>query len=333
MRGSILIITLLVISILVVAATETMRRMQVEKASAAVYTGTVQGRVLARSGQSLAQYLLADDLLQDTEDEADHYGEAWALQHQNRLDLPLLSDQNLNASVIDEQGKFPINSLVAENGSWSEPHRQTLVNLLGNRPFSLSQEKVEELMPRIKDWLDTDSRPSGVHGAENDTYALEGSSAACRNGPLLFATELLHIKGMPRRIFEQADNQPKLQDLITVHTRGAININTARPEILAAMVNPDVARETAREFASAMLDYRRDPMHFDFLSETDWYRNRMAGYNDIQLPAGIVTTSSNMFALLLEAQIGQVRTSWYAVLEREPAKDQVVFHVLHTETD
>jgi general secretion pathway protein K len=332
-----LIITLLIISVLVVTVTETMRRMQVEQASAAIYVSTARGRAVNRSAQALVAYLLAQDR-KDPEDTgkgtADHYGEPWALfPDQDQVDLPPLPDGALNATVVDEQGKFPINSLVTEDGAWSEPHRQTLVNLLGSPPFSLPREKLEMIMPRIKDWLDTDSNPSGVHGAEADTYALEEGRISCRNGPLLFAGELAFIQDMPGKIFKQTDDRPGLLDLISVHTRGAININTARPEILAAMVNPDIPRETAREFASTMAAYRRDPMHYDFLSEPDWYRNRMAGYNDVQLPAELVAVSSDIYALMLRADIGGIQTSRYIVLRRKISKGTITFDPVHKETE
>lgn len=333
MRGSILIMTLLIISVLVVTVTESMRRMQVEQVSAAIFSSTAKGRALNRSAQALAQHLLARDLA-DQKQKADHPGEAWALfPDQDQVDLPPLLPGQLNATLIDEQGKFPINSLVTDNGSWSEAHRQTLANLLGNPPFSLPEEKISELMPRIKDWLDADNRPTGVHGAEADTYALEKGDATCRNGPLIFARELLLVKGMPRDIFPSADDQPGLDDLLSVHTRGAININTAGPELLAAMVNPDVNQETAAEFAAEMITYRQDPMHFEFLSESDWYRNRMAGYNDIQLPAQLVTTTSDIYALRVTAHIGSTQTSRYTVLKRDGAEDGASFRTLHTETE
>lgn len=333
MRGSILIMTLLIISVLVVTVTETMRRMQVEQVSAAIFSSTAQGRALNRSAQALVQHLLARDLA-DQEQKADHLGEAWALfPDQDGVDLPPLPPGQLNATISDEQGKFPINSLVTDNGSWSEAHRQTLANLLGSPPFSLPEEKISELMPRIKDWLDADNRPTGVYGAEADTYALETGNATCRNGPLLFARELLLVKGMPSDVFTPPDDRPGLDDLISVHTRGAININTAGPEILAAMVNPDVNRETAAEFAAEMITYRQDPMHFEYLSESDWYRNRMAGYNDIQLPAELVATTSDIYALMCTARIGGTQTSRYTVLKREASGDGATFHTLHTETD
>lgn len=333
MRGSILIMTLLIISVLVVTVTETMRRMQVEQVSAAIFSSTAQGRALNRSAQALAQHLLARDLA-DQEQKTDHPGEAWALfPDQHQVDLPPLPPGQLNATLIDEQGKFPINSLVTDNGSWSEAHRQTLANLLGNPPFSLPEEKISELMPRIKDWLDADNHPTGVHGAEADTYALEKGNATCRNGPLIFARELLLVKGMPSDVFNPPDDRPGLDDLLSVHTRGAININTAGPELLAAMVNPDVNPETAAEFAAEMITYRQDPMHFEFLSESDWYRNRMAGYNDIQLPAELVATSSDIYALMFTAHIGGTQTSRYTVLKREGTGDGASFRILHTETD
>ena len=57
-------------------------------------------------------------------------------------------------------------------------------------------------------------------------------------------------------------------------------------------------------------------MHWDFLGEPDWYRNRMAGYNDISLPAELITTQSSHFSVKLTGKSGVGRKSIFACLER-----------------
>jgi hypothetical protein len=57
-------------------------------------------------------------------------------------------------------------------------------------------------------------------------------------------------------------------------------------------------------------------MHWDFLSESDWYRNRMAGYNDISLPVELITTQSMHFTVQMTGKVGVGRKSIFAYLER-----------------
>ena len=317
--GSVLILVLLLISILVVTVMESMRQMQVESASSAMFAGSFQGRTLARSGVAFARALLVQDAL-DEDSKADHQGETWAgFLEQNDIPLPELTTGELNGTMVDEQGKFPINDLVSEKGQYSAQFKQVLERLLAAR---LNEEEIEPLMQALKDWLDPDDNPTGEFGAESFFYQSEGQSYGCANGPFLSLQELLLVRGMTPKLFYGTEDAAGLRDLLTVHTTETVNINTASPDILAAMVNPSVRMETAREFALAAAEYRQDPRHFEYLGESDWYRNRVAGYNDIQLPGEMVATSSNTFSVQVQADVNGIVTSMFAVLKREKQGDK-----------
>lgn len=328
-NGSILIITLLVISILVVTVTETLRRMQVEQASTAVYTGFVQGQSRNRAALACIKHLLAEDV-RTQERAMDHLHEPWArFPDQSEVPLPPLGP--LNATITAENSKFPINAIVDDDGNWNTPYKDVFERLLRLPPFAVPEETLEQLLPALKDWMDPDNTPTGVHGAEKDAYTLQGSSVAPRNGPVQSLDELRHVRHMPARLFRATGHQPPLYDLLSVHTGSRININTASPILLAALVNPSVRPETAKAFAENMVRYRNDPFHFEYLHEADWYRNRMAGFNDIQLPPKLISTTSSTFAITLTARIGAVRASRYTLLKRDIQGDSVAFSTLYTE--
>jgi hypothetical protein len=63
-------------------------------------------------------------------------------------------------------------------------------------------------------------------------------------------------------------------------------------------------------------------MHWEFLSESDWYRNRMAGYNDISLPAELITTRSSYFSVQMTGKVGVGRKSIFAYLERRTEQEE-----------
>ena len=63
-------------------------------------------------------------------------------------------------------------------------------------------------------------------------------------------------------------------------------------------------------------------MHWDFLGESDWYRNRMAGYNDISLPVELITTQSMHFTVQMTGEVGGGRKSIFAYLERQKSDQE-----------
>jgi general secretion pathway protein K len=329
-QGSILILILLLISILVVLVLEGMHQMQVEAASSKIFTANVQGRSLNRSGLLFARHILAADKALDLEEEnlSDHYGEFWSgFLDQDTLQGPVFTTGGLKGTIQDEQAKFPVNFLVDDQGKYRNAHKEVFIRLLENAPFGLKPEKIQELLSALKDWLDADDSPEGELGAEQAYYSFQGKHSTCRNGPLASLAELRLVKGFDQDLLQGGKDRPGLIQLLTVHSSGRVNINTAPAMLLAALVQPGITRETADSFAQAMLTYRRDPDHFDFLHEKDWYRNRMAGFNDIQLPAGLIATSSDFFSTRLTARVGGIQVLAYAVHKRESAADVVNVHL------
>ena len=90
-----------------------------------------------------------------------------------------------------------------------------------------------------------------------------------------------------------------------------------------ALVKQSVSTDTAAEWAENIVAYRQEPMHWDFLGESDWYRNRMAGYNDISLETDLINTQSKYFAVKMTGKSGVGRKSILAYLERrKPEKEE-----------
>ncbi len=330
-RGSILILVLLVISILVVTVMESIRLARVESMGSKIFSGSLNCRPVAASGIAFAKYLLLQDLKE--KDRADHLGEAWSgFLKQDEVFLPPLEVGRLNGTITDEQGKFPINFLIDDDGESRPEYIQVFTRLLSSPPLELPPEKVEELTQSIKDWIDTDDTLAGEFGAEKEYYASHGRGRSCRNAPVKALGELGYVRGMTREILEGTAERSGLNELITVYSNGKININTASRPILAAMVNPGVNQDTARKFSDSAAKYRTNRQHFDFLQEKDWYRNRMSGFNDIQLPSELVATQSDYFSVLLQASIGNISLTRFAVFNRAQNKDQTTIRTLITET-
>jgi general secretion pathway protein K len=269
---------------------------------------------------SLAISLLAKDL---AENEVDHPGEPWAqVAEADALPVQLPEDGTLEGKVVDEASKFPINYLVDKDGKAQDIYQKVLTGLLTNKPFQLEEEEAQGLVQAITDWLDRDDETAGEFGAETIYYQQLEHPYECKNGPLTSLAELQLVRGMTEALYFGAEENPGLRDLLTVYGNGKININTATPLILRALVSKSVSEDTAEAWAESVVAYREEPMHWDFLAEPDWYRNRMAGFNDISLPAELVTTQSNHFSAKLTGKAGVGRKSIFACLERTKSESE-----------
>jgi general secretion pathway protein K len=324
--GAALILVLLMVSILVVLVLETIRAMQVEEAGARYFQESFSAEALAKSGVQLAMALLAADGELAREDEkknVDHVGESWALLPQpDSLPTTLPDVGELEGHVLDESGKFPINFLVDDDGALRPTHNNVLVKLLTSTPFSMEPEETTGLVMAIKDWLDKDDVPSGEFGAEDDYYQGLEAPYRSKNGPMTSLAELQLIRGINESLYFGKEGEPGLKDLLTIYGNGKININTAGPLILQALVSSSAAEETTADWAESVIAYREDSMHWDFLVESDWYRNRMVGFNDISLPAEIITVRSSHFSVQMTGITGAGRKSIFAYLERQERKEE-----------
>jgi len=318
--GAALILALLMITILVVFVLETMRAMQVEGAGVRHFQDGIRAEALAKSGVNIAISLLKNDL---TENEVDHRGEPWALLPKpDALPVDLSEAGTLEGRVEDETGKFPINYLVDEEGKVQEVHQQVLTRLLTNAPFEMEAEEAQGVVMAIRDWLDKDDEPAGEFGGETDYYQGLEQPYECRNGPLTSLSELQLIRGVSEALYLGKEENPGLKDLLTVYSDGKINVNTAGPLILQALVSPTVSQDTAEGWAESVVAYRQEPMHWDFLSESDWYRNRMAGYNDISLPVELIATQSMHFTVQMTGKVGAGRKSIFVYLQRRKSEKE-----------
>ncbi|MBW1982375.1 MAG: type II secretion system minor pseudopilin GspK [Deltaproteobacteria bacterium] len=314
--GAALILALLMITVLVTVVIESLRGVQVEATGARYFQDGFRAEALAKSGVHLAMQMLAID---GADNEVDHLGEPWAeVLQPGMLPRSLAEAGTLEGKVVDENGKFPVNFLVDDKGALRPDYQQVFERLLTMSPMSLDAEKAHAVATALKDWLDKDEETTETTGAEADYYQTLEKPHGCRNGPIVALDELLLVRGITPELYYGKDGKPGLKDFVTVRSSGRININTAGVQVLQALVPATVAPETASEWAQNVVAYRSEPFHYDFLKEKDWYRNRMPGFNDIVLPAALVTTTSDYFSVEMTARVGAGRKSIFAYLEREP---------------
>jgi general secretion pathway protein K len=90
----------------------------------------------------------------------------------------------------------------------------------------------ENLAEFAADWLDADNIPFNEGGAESAYYAALSPPYQAANRPLVSVNELLRVKGFDRNVLSVL-----LPFVTALPSKTAVNVNTAPPEVLAALVN------------------------------------------------------------------------------------------------
>jgi general secretion pathway protein K len=263
--------------------------------------------------------------------EYDARNEAWAAHHPF-IEEGWLEDLGLDEkawgrveySVRDESGKINVN-VVGERYLW---------NLAILEPAWTSA---------ILDWVDADDVPR-PGGAESEYYARLTPPRLPRNAAVMALDELLAVKGMTPEFFlngveDLVEAPPEAADgsgdpagafetgprsVLTVYgDSGLININTARPEVLAA-ISPSLSEETVRGIAERVrgpdgLLGGSDDEPFESLDDLV----TIYGITDLELALlrAACTVRSTVFSIHCRASSldGSVTKTTHAVVERDAA--------------
>ncbi|HUW36848.1 MAG TPA: type II secretion system minor pseudopilin GspK [Rhodocyclaceae bacterium] len=289
-QGVAIILAMSVVALAAMAATAIMVSESTWSRQSELTTDHVQAQLLVSAGVDWVRAVLSDDRRISN---VDYLGEPWALH------LPPMPVENgeLAGHIDDQQGAFNLNNLVS-NGKENvgELARfQRLLAILG---------LPENLAAALVDWVDSDSEVQPQGGAEDAYYLALNPPYLAANRPLVDVAELSLVRG-----FDQ-DVRARLAPFVTALPGPTpVNVNTATPEVLAAVVDGldlDGARAlvTARERA-----YFRDTA--DFLSRLP---------KGAAVGTGEISVSSDYFLATLRVTIGDARARGQALLFRPDAK-------------
>ena len=119
--------------------------------------------------------------------------------------------------VVDENGKFNLNSLIWPNGTTNEAAFNSFIRLLKNLNLD------EDIAYRVADWIDRDLEPRR-----------RDSEEGTKNDYLDSTDELLFVKGIDSQAYD------KLSPLVTVYGieqayNNLININTASRAVIMSL--------------------------------------------------------------------------------------------------
>lgn len=288
-RGVAIVLAMGVVALAALTATAIMVSQSTWARQSELAADHAQAQTLIQVGVDWTRALLSDD---HRSNNVDHLGEPWALK------LPPIQVENgsLSGQIDDQQGRFNLNNLVQDGkvNLAQLAHFQRLLSILGLPPA---------LADTLADWIDEDSEPQPQGGAEDGFYLALQPPYLAANRPLIDVAELVLVSGFDDGV--RARLRPFVSAL-PVFT--AVNVNTAPPEVIAAVVE-DLGLDGARTLVE-----KRNRAYFrdsnDFLN---------------QLPKGVMMATedlsfgSNYFMVQMRVTINSAQARSAALLARTDA--------------
>lgn len=288
-RGVAIVLAMGVVALAALEATAIMTSQSAWVRRSELAADHAQALVLVQAGVDWSRAVLGDDRRVSS---VDHPGEAWAL----RLPPIPVDNGELKGYLEDQQGAFNLNNMV-KNGKIDPAQLAAFRRLLSilDLPATLADA--------LADWLDADNLPQPQGGAEDGYYLANPTPYLAANQPLADVAELALVRGYDESV------RARLRPFVTALPRfTAVNVNTARPEVLAATIE-GLDIDSARSLTAQR--------------ERTYFRDK-AGFLD-RLPGGIVavedniSVSSDYFLATVQVGYGSATAHGKALLGRESA--------------
>lgn len=222
-QGIALITILMMVALASIIAATIAQRQQNTNESTAYLLRQHQSLNYAKSAESFFSELLVQDAKSGSK--SDHLQETWA---QPMPAFPI-DGGYVAGRIVDETGKFNLNTLVKEDGT-PNPNAQAFFQALLKR-VGLSAELVEAVI----DWQDQDDLVIGAMGAESAYYGSLPKPYLPSNRSFQSVEELKQVRGF------EGQNYELIRPYVTAipSKTSKININTA-PTLLIATINENL---------------------------------------------------------------------------------------------
>jgi general secretion pathway protein K len=245
-----------------------------------------QAQALAMAGVQWARQVLYDDVRRGS---VDHLKEPWAIA------LPPIPLENgeIRGGIADAQARLNINAL-GDKGTATALERARIGRLVASLP------DFANALDAIGDWIDADVelRPNG---AEDAYYGSLPVPRIAANAPIGRIAELGAVKGV------SLTSLAAISPFITALPLGTpVNVNTAPPEVIAAIVE-NLSSEGLAAFVA-----KRDKAPFSSLSDFRAALPPTATLSD----ASLLDVKSNWFYVTVEARQGTTIARARALVNR-----------------
>jgi general secretion pathway protein K len=247
----------------------------------------VQAQALAMAGVQWARQIVNDNAGGGVV----HLGQPWALR------LPALPIENgsITGYIVDAQSRINVNNIA---GVPAAPTRTALQRLFTALALPSS------LLNAIGDWVDADDRVSEPGGAEDAWYLSQPRPGLAANAPVRRASELLAVRGS-----DPGSLARLLPFVSALDAPTSVNVNTAPPEVLAAVVGGlDAA-------GAAVLVASRAQTPFATIAD---FRSRLPRPN-LVVDETLIDVRSDWFEVSIEARQGDTLARARALLKRAAA--------------
>jgi len=249
----------------------------------------VQAQALAMAGVQWARQIVNDNAAGGIV----HLGQPWALR------LPALPIENgsIAGYIVDAQSRINVNNIAGIPAAPAAT-RTALQRLFAALALPPS------LLNAIADWVDADDSVSEPGGAEDAWYLSQPRPGLAANAPVRRASELLAVRGA-----DPGSVARLLPFVSALDAPASVNVNTAPPEVLAAVVGGLDAAGAAALVAS------RAQAPFANIAD---FRSRLPR-PDLVVDETLIDVRSDWFEVSIEARQGDTVARARALLKRVPA--------------
>lgn len=323
--GVVLLVVLFFVLLLTSSIATFASRAAIDSMIARNRDASVRAEALARGGVRLAGALLAEDVIREASEQLpmETASDAWALVGLH--DIQTADGSTLRLHITDVGGQLNLNALPLGDGG--APPEETVLFLKG------LMEKIVEALPlppgekalyhpddlaaNLIDWMDPDDlRLSG--GPEDAYYQEQDPPYRAANRPLLSVDELRLIEGFDGLLVEA------MRPYVTVYpwappgdVGSGINPNTAPSHVLSLIFFNDgvTYRFVNEDEVRKILEVRQKGGLIcpDSSLEVCTPISEIVGLNPVIPP---LSFRNNVFRVVAEAQVGEVRRSIEAMLDR-----------------
>jgi general secretion pathway protein K len=249
----------------------------------------VQAQALAMAGVQWTRQIVFENAPTGT---IVQLGQPWAL----RLPAMPIENGSIGGYIVDAQGRINVNNL-SQSATAAASTRASLQRLFAALALPAT------LVNAIGDWVDADDTASDPGGAEDAWYLSQPTPGLAANGPVRRLGELLLVRDVSPALMARARPFVAALDAPT-----AVNVNTAPPEVLAAMVGGlDAA-------GAALLAASREKTPFASVSD---FRARLPRPN-LAIDETSLAVRSDWFEVSIEARQGDTLARARALLTRSP---------------
>lgn len=293
-RGFALVLTLVVTALMVAITAELIHQVYVDTSLSRGFRDGQQASLLAESGITAGVKYLKFRFPNS--------------EKYSTLVDPLKQEDEVGTieiKVTEESGKINLNLLAGPNGVF-DPDTYAALKRLGKQ-LGIP----DDVWNALADWLDSNDSPQSG-GAESAYYQTLKSPYRARNGQLRTVDELSLVKGFTPEIIA------KLKPFVTVHSDQAaqkININTAPPEVIAALsdgINDDMAKRIIAQ---------RRIKPFSTVGELDQVPGGAAVVSDV---TKVATCKATVFRIISQAQVKDSARTVEAVVLLNSEKSEKV---------